>query len=193
MTNSAANINIIGHSNRKKVFNKPIKPRINNEITAPELRVIGASGENLGVMPREKALELVKHGEGIDLIEISPSAKPPVARLMSFDKYRYMQEKAEKKARLAQKTAELKQIQISVRAAKNDLLIKAKQMDKFLEEGHNVDVMMRLRGAEKYNKPRAFQKLDEFMQMITIEHKRLGEPKFGGRGMMMPVAPVLKK
>lgn len=155
--------------------------------------MIGASGENLGVMPREKALELVKHGEGIDLIEISPSAKPPVARLMSFDKYRYMQEKAEKKARLAQKTAELKQIQISVRAAKNDFLIKAKQMDKFLEEGHNVDVMMRLRGAEKYNKPRAFEKLEEFMKMITIEHKRLGEPKFGGRGMMMPVAPVLKK
>ncbi|HUX35781.1 MAG TPA: translation initiation factor IF-3 [Candidatus Paceibacterota bacterium] len=166
---------------------------MNNEITAPEIRVIGADGENIGVLPREKALELVKHGEGIDLIEISPNAKPPVARLMSFDKYRYMQGKAEKKARLAQKTAELKQIQISVRAAKNDLLIKAKQMDKFLGEGHNIDVMMRLRGAEKYNKPRAFAKLDEFMKMITVEHKRLGEPKFGGRGMILPVAPVIKK
>lgn len=144
-------------------------------------------------MPREKALALVKPGEGIDLIEISPTAKPPVARLMSFDKFRYMQEKAEKKAKQAQKTVGLKQVQISVRAAKNDLLIKARQMDKFLEEGHNVDIMMRLRGAEKYNRPRALQKLEEFIKMTTVEHKRLGEPKFGGRGMIMPIAPVSKK
>ena len=155
--------------------------------------MIGPNAENLGVMKREEALALVKPGEGIDLIEISPNAKPPVARLMSFDKFRYMQEKADKKARLAQKTAGLKQVQISVRAAKNDFLIKAKQMDKFLAEGHNVDVMMRLKGAEKYNKQRALQKLEEFLQMTTVEHKRLGEPKFGGRGMTIPVAPVSKK
>ncbi len=155
--------------------------------------MIGANAENLGIMTREKALALVKLGEGLDLIEISPNAKPPVARLMNFDKFRYMQGKADKKARLAQKTAGVKQVQISVRAAKNDFLIKAKQMDKFLQEGHNIDVMMRLRGAEKYNKQRALQKMEEFIKMTTVEHKRLGEPKFGGRGMMMPVAPVSKK
>ena len=136
-------------SERSRTINKPIKPRINKEITAPELRVIGAQGENLGVMPREKALALVRPEEGLDLIEISSTAKPPVARLMSFDKFRYMQEKAYKKARQAQKTVGVKQVQISVRAAQNDLLIKARQMDKFLKEGHNVDIMMRLRGAEK--------------------------------------------
>lgn len=176
-----------------KVSTNPIKPRINNEITAPELRIIGAQGENLGIMPREQALALVIPGQGLDLIEISATAKPPVARLMSFDKFRYMQEKAYKKARLAQKTAGLKQVQISVRAAQNDFLVKARQLDKFLEAGHPVDIVMRLRGREKGNKERAFQKLDEFLKMITVEYKKLGEPKFGGRGMMIPIAAVPKK
>ncbi len=136
-------------------------------------------------MPREKALALIE--EGIDLIEIAPSAKPPVARLMSFDKFRYMQEKAEKKARVAQKSAGPKQIQISARAAQNDLLIKARQLEKFLEEGRQVDVAMRLRGREKANKGWALQRLDDFLKMITVEYKKLGEPKFGGRGLMVPI------
>ena len=144
-------------------------------------------------MPREKALELVKPGEGLDLIEISATAKPPVARLMSFDKYRYMQGKAEKKARLAQKTAGLKQIQGSVRAAQNDFLIKARQLDKFLGEGHPVDIVMRLRGREKGDKGRALQKMEEFLKMPTVEYKRLGVAKFGGRGVMIPISPVSKK
>lgn len=140
-------------------------------------------------MPKEKALALVDKAAGIDLIEISPTAKPPVARLMSFDKYRYMQGKADKKARLARKTAELKQVQISIRAARNDLMIKVKQLEKFLGEGHPVDVVMRLRGREKYDKPRALAKLDEFLRMVTtVEYKKLGEPRFGGRGVMVPIA-----
>ena len=166
--------------------------RMNEGIRAREVRVIGPEGQNFGVLPTAEAI-LKAREAGLDLIEISPNAKPPVARLMNFDKFRYMQGKADKKARLAQKTAGVKQVQISVRAAKNDFLIKAKQMDKFLQEGHNIDVMMRLRGAEKYNKQRALQKMEEFIKMTTVEHKRLGEPKFGGRGMMMPVAPVSKK
>lgn len=139
-------------------------------------------------MPRESALALARPEEGIDLIEISPTAKPPVARLMSFDKFRYMQEKAEKKARLAQKTAGVKQVQISIRAAQNDLMIKVRQMEKFLGEGHPVDIVMRLRGREKYDKPRALQKLEDFLKLTAVEFKRLGEPRFGGRGVMMPIA-----
>lgn len=75
-----------------------LKPRINNGITAPELRIIGEKGENLGVLSREKALALTRPDAGIDLIEISPNAKPPVARLMSYDKFRYEEEKREKKS-----------------------------------------------------------------------------------------------
>jgi translation initiation factor IF-3 len=139
-------------------------------------------------MPREQALALVKPGEGLDLIEIAPTAKPPVARLMSFDKFRYQQEKAEKKARRAQKVVGVKQVQISARAAKNDLMIKLKQLEEFLAEGHRVEIVLRLRGAEKYNKDRARQKMTEFLKMITQEYKLIDEPKFGGRGMMAAIS-----
>ncbi len=161
---------------------------MNSQITAPEVRVIGEHGENLGVMPREKALALAKPETGLDLIEIAGSAKPPVVRLMSFDKYRYQQEKLEKKERQAQKGTGLKQIQISARAAQNDLQIKLKQLEKFLEEGHQIEVQMRLRGREKYNKDWAKLRMDEFLKMITAPHKIISAPKFGGRGMIAQIA-----
>ena len=150
--------------------------------------MIDETGNNLGVMKREAALALVKPDLGIDLIEIVSTSNPPVARLMSFDKYRYERVKQMKKDRLAQKGGGLKQVQISARAATNDLLIKAKLADKFLLEGHQVEINMRLRGREKYNRDWARKKLEEFTAMITAEHKRISEPKFGGRGMAMLIA-----
>ncbi len=144
------------------------------------------NGKNLGVLKREEALALVK--PGIDLIEIAPSAKPPVARLMSFDKYRYERSKQEKKERMAQKGTVLKQVQITARAAANDLLVKVKQLEKFLEEGHPVEINLFLRGREKYNKEWARTKLDQFLTMIPVEYKRLTEPRFGGRGMTMQIS-----
>ncbi len=162
-----------------------IKPRINTEITAPQVRVIGERGENLGVMAREQALALRRPEEGIDCIEIAAQATPPVVRLMSFDKYRYELEKAAKKDRLAQKGTGLKQVQISARAGKNDLLIKLRKLEEFLNEGHQVEIQLRLRGREKGNKDWARQKLHEFLGMITVEYKLFADPKFGGRGMIV--------
>jgi translation initiation factor IF-3 len=154
------------------------------------VRVIGEKGENLGILPLEKALSLARPEEGLDLIEIASSAKPPVCRLMSFDKYRYLEEKKEKKERAAQKSAELKQIQISARAAEHDLLIKIRQLEKFLEEGLQVEIKMRLRGREKFHKEWARQKLEEFLKMITIEYKLITPPKFSGLGI---IAQLTKK
>jgi translation initiation factor IF-3 len=134
-------------------------------------------------MKREEALLLVRPEAGLDLIEVAPQAKPPVARLMSFDKYRYQKEKEEKKERLAQKTSGFKQVQISARAAQNDLLVKAKQLDKFLGDGSQVGIQVRLRGREKANKGWARQKLAEFLKMIVTEYKIVNDVKFGGRGM----------
>lgn len=145
-------------------------------------------GENLGVLSREKALALARPAEGIDLIEISPNAKPPVARLMSYDKFRYETAKREKKERLAQKGGGLKHVQISARAAENDLRIKLKQLEEFLAEGYQVEINMRLRGREKYMRDWARQKLDEFMKMIPVEYKRMSEPHFGGYGMSVQIA-----
>ncbi len=138
-------------------------------------------------MKREDAMALAKPELGLDLIETVPNAQPPVARIMSYDKYRYGAEKQFKKERLAQKTGGIKHVQISARAAENDLLIKVKQLEKFFAEGSQVEIQMRLRGREKYNKDWAKLKLAEFLKMITVEYKLLGEPKFGGQGMYVQI------
>lgn len=165
-----------------------IKPKINQQITAPQIRVIGQDGENLGVLPREEALALVRPEEGIDLIEVVSTVNPPIAKLMSFDKYRYEQEKKEKKERQAQKAGGMKQVQISARAADHDLERQAKKAEGFMNEGHTVEISMRLRGREKGNQAWARQKLDEFLKMITIEYKLLSLPKAGGRGLLCQIA-----
>ena len=157
-------------------------PRINNQITAPELRVIDAEGKNLGVLALKDALALVPESSGLDLIEISPNAKPPVARIMSFDKYRYAQDKLEKKQRQSQKQTDLKVVQISARAAENDLQVKLKRLEEFLGEGHQVMINMRLKGREKANKSWAEQKLKDFMNMVKIEYKIIAPPRYAGNG-----------
>jgi translation initiation factor IF-3 len=138
-------------------------------------------------MPRDKALALAKPEEGLDLIEIAPNAKPPVARLMSYDKYRYEREKAEKKERRAVKSASIKRVQISPRAASHDLQIRAKQLEVFLAEGHPVEVYVRLRGREKYNKEWANRKLEEFLKTINAEYKVVSAPKFA-QGLSIQIA-----
>lgn len=125
--------------------------------------------------------------KGIDLIEIAPNAKPPVARLISFDKYRYQQEKALKKERASERTGTMKQVQISARAAQNDLQTKIHKLEEFMGNGYTVEIQMRLRGREKYNKPWAMQKLDEFMKMIPVEYKVITAPKFAGRGIQVQI------
>jgi len=173
-------------------YNNIEKYRINNQIKAPELRVIDELDKNLGVMPLEAALKLAAE-KGLDLIEIAPKAVPPVAKIISFDKFRYQKEKEERKKEKLSKTLELKQIQISLRAAKNDLEIKAKKVEEFLVKGHPVAIVLRLRGREKYNKPFAFQKLEEFSKFIKTEYKVLREPKIGGQGISVNISGLVQK
>ncbi|MDR3581696.1 MAG: translation initiation factor IF-3 [Candidatus Pacebacteria bacterium] len=161
---------------------------MNNQITAPELRVIGEKGENLGVMKRGDALLLARPDEGIDLIEISAAATPPVVRLMNYDKFRFEEDKRIKKERLAQKSAAMKVVQISARAAVNDLMVKVRQVEKFFGEGHPVEVNMRLRGREKRNKDFAMEKLLEFLKLLPVEYRKLSEPKYLGNGPSVQIA-----
>lgn len=163
------------------------KLRINNQITVPELRVLDEKGSNLGTMNTDAALSLAKE-KGLDLIEVSPSAKPPVARIMSFDKFRYQQEKKEKQQKGKQKGGELKQIQISIGEAKHDLERKAQKVNEFLEEGNRVEIMMVLRGREKGNKDWALGKLKEFLKIITPEHQVIMAPRFTGRGFAAQIS-----
>lgn len=144
--------------------------------------MIDAEGKNLGVLSREEALKLVPIESGLDLIEISPTAKPPVARIMSFDKYRYEQEKLEKKQRQAQRNTDIKVVQISARMGINDLQIKLKKLEEFLGEGHQVEITMRLKGREKANKDWAKKKLEDFMKTIVTEFKVIAPPRYAGNG-----------
>ncbi|MGB9609176.1 MAG: translation initiation factor IF-3 [Minisyncoccia bacterium] len=169
-----------------------MKPRINNQITAAEIRVIGPNGENLGVMKREEALALVNPEEGLDLIEIAPNINPPVAKLMNYDKWRYQEEKKQKKEIFLQKSksSSLKRIQISPRIAKNDLMIKLKQLEDFLNKNYIVEIQMQLKGREKLNKEWVNQKLNEFLNMITVKYKMISSPKAGGRGMVCQIEKI---
>lgn len=133
-------------------------------------------------MSRDAALRMAA-SQGLDLIEISPNASPPIAKITSFDKYRYEQEKLARKERRAQKSTGVKQIRITPRAAANDLAIRIRKLEEFLNEGHQVEIMMKLRGREKGNKEWAFQKMKEFLAKITVEYKTMSPPKAGGIGI----------
>lgn len=148
--------------------------------------VLSEEGESLGKMSRDAALKLAQE-KGLDLIEIAPMAKPPVARIMSFDKFRYQMEKKFKKQRAQQKGQEMKQVQISIKEAIHDLQTKADRVNKFLDEGNQVEIVMVLRGREKANKGFAREKLDNFVRMINPEHKVIMEPRPGGRGINMQI------
>jgi translation initiation factor IF-3 len=153
---------------------------------APELRVVGESGENLGVMSRDQALAAAKEKD-LDLILVAPQANPPVARIQSYDKFRYQKEVELKKQKQAQKILALKQVQISLREAKNDLQNKARRAEEFLEKGHRVEIQLTMRGREKGLKDWARQKMEEFLALIALPIRREGEIKQGGRGMLIQI------
>ncbi len=148
--------------------------------------VIAEDGQALGKMDIASALKLAREKK-IDLIEIAASAKPPVARLMSYDKFRYQQEKKMKKQKALQKGSEMKQVQISIREAAHDLKMKADRVNKFMDEGSQVEIVMTLRGREKANKDFAKEKLNDFMKIISPEHRVIMEPRVGGYGITLHV------
>ena len=109
-------------------------------------------------------------------------ANPPVAKIISFDKFRYQEEKKWKKQRATQKTQEMKQVQISVREAEHDLEMKASRVNRFMDEGNKVEILLNLRGREKAHQDLAKQKLRDFIKMVDLEHKILSDIKWTGRG-----------
>lgn len=138
-------------------------------------------------MSRDEALLKAK-SEELDLIEIAPTANPPVAKIWSYDKYRYQKEKEERRERLAQKAEGLKQVRISAKAAKHDLMVKVKKVNDFLAKGAKVEIMMILRGREKGNKDWARGKLDEFINLLGTDHKIIMQPKYTGRGFVAQIS-----
>jgi translation initiation factor IF-3 len=166
------------------------RPRINNQITAAEMRVVGNKGENFGVLRREEALIKAKELE-LDLIEIAPTAVPPVAKIMDFGKYLYQQEKKSKSAEKAHKT-ETKEIQIGINISPHDMELKAKRADEFLKQGDRVNINLILRGREKgINRDFVKERLNVFLRVISEKYKIADGPKSGPRGLSTIIEKII--
>lgn len=148
---------------------------INHQIRSKELRVLTDEGENFGVISLQAALNKAEE-LGLDLIEISPNAVPPVAKIMDYGKYQYKEQKKVKEARAKSHTTETKSLQVKIGTGDKDLEIKAKKASEFLKEGHRVKIDLFLPGRSKYFNFQFLQeRLDRILRLIT-ENYRVADP-----------------
>ena len=158
------------------------KARINNQIRASELRVLGSEGENLGLMKTGDALRLSME-QGFDLIEISPEAVPPVAKIMDFGRYQYELSKKQKQMKAKAHATETKTLQVKIGTGEHDLEIKAKQASAWLKEGHRIRIDLFLSGRSKYmEEPFLKERLEGILRLITENYKVAEEYKRGPKG-----------
>ena len=167
---------------------KEVAARVNASIICKEVRLIDADGNMVGIVSPEKA-NIMASEEGLDLVEISPNATPPVCKIMDFGKFKYDQQKREAEARKKQKTIELKEIKFRPNTDKHDYEVKMRFVTKFLENGDKVKITLRFRGREM-----AHQELGaELMERVVIDTAHLGKPdvipKVEGRQMVMIIYP----
>jgi translation initiation factor IF-3 len=167
--------------------------RINNQIRSRELRVIMEDGETLGVVSSTEALAKAKE-MGMDLIEISPKAKPPVAKIMDYGKYQYSTKKKAKEAKAKSHRTETKSIQIKVTTGDHDLALKARRASEWLGEGHRIKVELYLRGREK-GTTKEFQqeRLERVLNLISENFKIADPYKKGPKGLMVTLERDLAK
>ena len=161
---------------------------VNDEITAAELRVIDAHGEQAGIMLLETALSFAER-QGLDLVLISPSANPPVAKVMDYGKYRYDQQKREKEAKKKQKTIEIKEIRLSTFIEQHDLEVKGTMAKKFLTEGDKLKVSLRFKGRERGKTERGFEVMQRFTDILKEYGTPEKAPVFEGRTIVMIINP----
>jgi translation initiation factor IF-3 len=158
--------------------------RINERIRAREVRVIGEGGEQFGVMSIFEALRMAQE-RALDLVEVAPTAVPPVCRLLDYGKYRFEQDKKEREARKNQKVALLKEIRMGPATDEHDLEFKAKAIQKFIEEGDKVKVTVRFRGRQMAHPQLGRQVLDSIAQKLTGVASVERMPLVEGRTMSM--------
>jgi translation initiation factor IF-3 len=169
------------------------KVRINKEIRALELRVIGPDGANLGVMSLADATEAAK-AAALDLIEVSPNAAPPVAKIMDFGKYQYLEQKKERESRAKSHVTETKAVQIEVGTGENDLLRKARQSAGWLKDGHRVQIELFLKGRYKYMDPTFLkERLKRFVLLVPEEYKIAQDIQKGPKGFTIILERAGKK
>lgn len=163
--------------------------RVNEQIRAEKLRVIGADGKQIGLLTKQEALEKSKK-EGLDLIEIAPQAVPPVAKIINFGKFRYQEEKKRRQEAKKAKSAELKEIRFTPFIAENDYNIRLARIRKFLSDKNKVKAVVVFKGRQLGSRQFGYSLLkrlvEEFKESIVVDM----EPKFIGRHLIMIISPV---
>ncbi|MEY3974660.1 MAG: hypothetical protein RIS59_1021 [Pseudomonadota bacterium] len=166
--------------------------RINGEINARQVRLIGVDNEQLGIVSLEAAMQMAGEAE-TDLVEIAPTAEPPVCRLMDFGKFKYRESKKRHEAKLKQKQVQVKEVKFRPGTDEGDYQIKLRNLLRFLEEGDKAKVTLRFRGREMAHQEFGVRLLervrDDLLEVATVEQF----PKLEGRQMIMVVAPKRKQ
>ena len=168
------------------------EPRINRQIHADSVRLIADNGDMIGVVSIREALRSAEEA-GLDLVEISPGAKPPVCKIMDYGKYRYQQQKKAQEARKKQKVIEIKEIKLRPGIDQHDLEIKMRSVVKFLAEGDKVKFTLRFRGREMAHQQIGMQLLLKIKEQLEGKAKVDHEPKSEGRQMIMVISPAATK
>ncbi|HYO51603.1 MAG TPA: translation initiation factor IF-3 [Archangium sp.] len=165
--------------------------RTNRRIRAREVRVVGADGGQLGVMPVEAALERAR-SEGLDLVEISPMASPPVCKIMDYGKFKYEEKKKASESRRAQVTVQLKEVKLRPKTEEHDYEFKVRNMRRFLEDGNKAKVVIQFRGREITHKQQGTAILEDVAKDLKDVGVVEQAPRMEGRLMFMILAPTPK-
>lgn len=164
------------------------KERLNHEITAREVRLIGPDGEQVGIIPKAAALGAAEE-MGLDLVEISPTATPPVCRLMDYGKFLFDQKKQKQAAKKKQKQIQVKEVKFRPGTDEGDYNVKLRNLRRFLEEGDKAKVTMRFRGREHAHRERGLQLLRRIEADLTEIGNVEQQPAMEGRQMIMVMGP----
>ena len=163
--------------------------QINEQIRDKEVRVISATGEQLGIMSAREALAIAEE-EGLDLVKISPNAVPPVCKVMNYGKFKFEQAKKEKENRKNQKVVELKEIYLSMTIDVGDLNVKAKKTLEMLADGNKVKVSIRMRGRQMAHAAMGIDVMKRFFDMLGGKAVMDKAPKTEGRNILMILSPA---
>ena len=180
---------------RRPSFNRNAPPpqkdeahKINHRIDAREVRLIGADGGNVGVVPTRQALIMAEEA-GLDLVEISPDAKPPVAKILDYGKFKFQEQKKAAEARKKQKVIEIKEIKLRPMIDDHDLDVKMKSAKRFFEEGDKVKFTLRFRGREMDHQDLGYKLLLRVKQDLAEISKVELDPRPDGRQVIMILQP----
>lgn len=156
--------------------------RINERINSRELRVIGPQGENFGILSKTEALQKARE-LGLDLIEVSAGARPPVAKIADFGKYRYEEQKKEKQAKKGH-VSEVKNVQVKLGTGDHDLSLKAKKTSEWLAQGHRVKIDLFLPGRAKYLDEKFLkERIERMLKLVSVEYRVSDPAKKSPKGM----------